>query len=57
MPIAVITFDPFYREVMGKRNSAAHAPRENQVRYLKKDVQILQPKVTNLIEISEGLIC
>ncbi|MBT3765886.1 MAG: hypothetical protein HOM87_05470 [Proteobacteria bacterium] len=51
------TFDPLYREVMGTRNSAAHAPRENQVRYLKKDIQILQPKVAKLIGISEGLIC
>ena len=49
-------FEPCYREVVERRNIAAHAPRENAVRLLKKDIKLLYPRVAKLIEISSEFI-
>ena len=50
------SFEPTYREVMQKRNEAAHAPRDRTIRLLKRDVVQLQPKVASLITLSGELV-
>ena len=49
-------FEPAYREIMQKRNDAAHAPRDRTIRLLKRDIAQLQPKVASLITMSGELL-
>lgn len=49
-------FEPLYREIMAKRNTAAHAPRDQQAKLRKKDIQELRPKVKTLVNLSCELL-